>query len=512
MEILDIKNLTFKYSTGYSNALENISLKVCEGDFVLLLGASGSGKTTLLRLLKEELAPFGEKSGEINFRNNIRVAMVTQNVENQMVSDTVWHNIAFGLESMNLESNVIRQTVAEVAEFFDITHLFHKKTAMLSGGEKQLVTLASVMATNPDILLLDEPTSQLDPIATRRFIDMIKRLNSEMGLTVIISEHKNEELFNYANKICILKNGKIEFEGEGEEVKYKDSDIDFPTTVRIFNELEGFGRCPVTVGDCRKFLSENYKNNIDEITESPSDNIKVLEAQDLYFRYEKNSADVLKKLNFSAHKGEILTLIGGNGTGKTTLLSVLGGGLKPYSGKIKNKFSKIGVLPQNVKAVFTKDCLKDDLSVVTADFQDIVKNLQIEHLLNRNPYDLSGGEAQRAALAKILLIEPDILCLDEPTKGIDAKGRREVGKILRNLAEEGKSIIIVTHDTDFAADYSDKCAFLYDGQIVSEGTPREVLSKNKFYTTSASIISRHMYKNAVTVDDVVYLCKRNGSY
>ncbi len=502
MEILNIKNLTFKYPRATKNALNNISLTVNEGDFVLLCGSSGSGKTTLLRLLKEETAPFGEKSGSIRIKENVTVAIVNQDTENQIVSDTVWHNLAFALEGMNKPSHEIRQKVAEIAEFFDIAHMFHKNTFHLSGGEKQLLNLASVMVTDPDILILDEPTSQLDPIAARRFTDMIKRLNQEMNLTIIISEHRTEDLWNYADAIFIMN--------DGEFVKEAPSDYMLPRAIQLYNRLNIGGVCPKTVGECREFLSSKFTNEFNYIDEKVNQHDLALRIKDVYFRYEKHSSDVLKNLNFSCNFGEVLTLLGGNGSGKTTLLSLISGINKPYSGKIKKYGKSIAVLPQNVKTVFTKDVLREDLSLITDKFEEICDKLSIAHLLDRNPYDLSGGEAQRAALAKLLLVKPDIICLDEPTKGIDEKGKKDIQNIIRDLANRGVAVIIVSHDADFSAEVSDRCAFLFDGQIVSQGTPREIFSKNKFYTTYASRISRHMYKNAVTLDDVVTLCQRNG--
>ncbi len=515
MEILNIENLSFKYPGQESYALDNFSLSVNQGDFILLTGSSGSGKTTLIKLLNEAISPFGEKNGEIVIKRGIKTGIVTQDVETQIVSDTVWHNIAFALENEGLPKYEIRQKVAETAEFFDITHLFHKKTTQLSGGEKQLVTLASVMASDVDILLLDEPVSQLDPIAARNFIDMIKRLNSEMGITIIISEHKSEELINFATKICVMENGKLIAQGKGLEVfNNLDTDaVEYPFAVRLLKALGiSLNDVPASVSDCRSFLRKNYKNDINSIEESVQFGEKALRAKDIYFRYGKNDSDVLKKLNFTAYKGEIAVVLGGNGAGKTSFMGVINNILKPYSGKVHNYTSKIVLLPQNVKTVFTKDVLKDDLSLVSNDYMEIADELKITHLLNRNPFDLSGGEAQKAALAKILLTNPEILCLDEPTKGIDAKGKREVGELLKRLKEKGMCIIAVTHDAEFSAEFSDRCVFLYDGQIVSEGTPRQVFSKNKFYTTTASIVSKGFFENTVTIDDISTLCKRNGTY
>ena len=514
MEILNIKNLTFKYPQTSKNAIENASLSVNEGDFVLLCGASGSGKTTLLRLLKDEMAPYGEKTGEISFYNNPFVGIVGQNAENQIVSDTVWHNLAFYLESMGESSSAIRSRVAEIAEFFDLSHLFHKETAYLSGGEKQLVNLASVMVAGPDILLLDEPTSQLDPIAARHFLEAVKRLHTETNLTIIISEHRTEELWGFANKIFVMDKGNITaFDHKNAAIESLPDDyIDIPFALKLYKELGCKGDYPVSVGGVRHFLKENYKNEINIIEETTSDKEIALYFKNVYFRYEKSAPDVLKGVDFKCNFGEITTLLGGNGIGKSTLLSLIAKLNKPYSGKIIINGKKAAVLPQNVKAVFTKDVLRDDFALISDKYEDLCKMLGIEELLDKNPYDLSGGEAQRAALVKILLTEPDILCLDEPTKGIDAKGKRTIQKILTDLKNRGLAIVIVSHDVDFTAEISDRCAFLFDGQIVSEGTPREIFSANKFYTTYASLASRLHFKNAVTIDDIISLCKRNGCY
>lgn len=519
MEILNIQNLSFTYPRAERKALDDISLKAEEGEFLLLCGNSGSGKTTLLRLLKKEIAPFGELSGSINIKKGKTVGIVGQDAENQIVSDTVWHNMAFALENEGAPSNVIRQKIAEIAEFFDLTKNFRGKTASLSGGEKQLLNLASVMVTDPDILILDEPTSQLDPIAAQRFIEIVKRLNREMNITVIISEHRTEELFNYADKALVLDEGRVMFSGTAREVgeeirKSQNSDIALllPASVQIYRKLNVRDSCPTDAAECRSFLTRHFKNDIDFIEEENPDNKNdvILELKDIFFRYEKNSADVLRKLNLKIYRSEILTLLGGNGSGKTTLLSLIGGVKKPYSGKIKSLSRKTAVLPQNVKAVFAKDTLREDLAIINGDYNEIAEKLNITHLLDKNPYDLSGGEAQRAALAMILLLKPDLLCLDEPTKGIDARGKKDIIKILRTLAENNVSILIVSHDADFAAEVSDRCMMLFDGEIASEGGVREFFSTNKFYTTYPSRISRHLYKNAVTVDDVVFLCKRNG--
>lgn len=519
MEILNIENLSFTYPNEKKKALDSVSLRMDEGELLLLCGNSGSGKTTLLRLLKEEIAPFGKLSGRINIKEGKKVGIVGQDAENQIVSDSVWHNMAFALENEALPPNIIRQKIAETAEFFDLTQNFRKKTASLSGGEKQLLNLASVTVTEPDILILDEPTSSLDPIAAQRFIETVRRLNREMNITVIISEHRTEELFNYADKVVLLDEGRITLCGPAREVgdeirrtQNEDATLLLPAAVRIYQRLNVGDSCPTDNAECRKFLTRHFGNEIDRIEEKSTENNKdaILEMKGIFFRYEKNSPDVLKNLNLKLYRSEILTLLGGNGSGKTTLLSVIANVRKPYCGRVRSFAQKTAVLPQEVKNVFVKDTLREDLSLISEDYSETARLLGITHLLDRNPYDLSGGEAQRAALAKLLLLKPDLLCLDEPTKGIDAKGKREIIKILRTLSERGVSILTVSHDADFAAEVSDRCVMLFDGEIASEGGVREFFSTNKFYTTASSRISRKLYKNAVTVDDVVTLCRRNG--
>lgn len=517
MEILRVENLSFTYPDENSPALKGVSLNVCEGDFVLLCGASGSGKSTFLRLLKEECAPFGKQEGKIEKRDSLNVGIVTQDAENQIVSDTVWHNMAFALENAGEPQSVIRQKIAETAEFFDLSHIFHEKTANLSGGEKQLLNLASVMVTDPTLLLLDEPTSQLDPIAAKRFTDMVKRLNSEMNTTIIISEHRTEELFKSADRVCVLENGSFIIsappETAGEEAKRlsHSSLLSFPTSVRLYAALGKGGKSPISVRECRDFLEKNYNHGTDTVKETAREKgEKAIDIKNVFFRYEKKSPDVLRDFSLQAHFSEILTILGGNGSGKTTLLSLIAGTKKPYMGKIKIHAKKRVVLPQNVKAVFTKDVLEEDLKDVCGDYRKTAELLGIGKLLYKNPYDLSGGEAQRAAIAKALILKPDLLCLDEPTKGIDACGKAELVKILRNLRDTGVCVIIVTHDADFAAEVSDRCAMIFDGEVVSSAEPHKFFSENNFYTTYARRISRHMFKNAVTLDDCLLLLKENG--
>ncbi len=544
MEILTLKNLSFSYPESDRKAIENISLSVREGEFIVICGRSGCGKTTLLRLLKNELAPVGKREGEIFFCGKAMddidagtsaksVGFVAQNPESQTVTDKVWHELAFGMENLGYDADEMRLRAGELANYFGINGWLHSDTATLSGGQKQLLALASVMALSPKILLLDEPTSQLDPIAASGFINTLQKINRELGMTVILSEHRLEEVFPMADRVVVMDEGKIVCSDEPEKVcgTLAKSPISagFPSAARIFSGLDGKGKCPLTVREGREFLSSFEKKSLPVEEEKPSDEV-AFSMKNVWQRYERNSPDILKGADIEVRRGEIFSLLGGNGSGKTTLISVIAGIEKAYRGKItilgKNikKYGAelhrgiVAMLPQDVSTVFIKNTVRDDLFDICRavgcskdeagkKIAAICAELSITEVLSRHPYDLSGGEGQRAALAKILLTEPKILLLDEPTKGIDAFAKQTLMAILRRLSEGGVTVFIVTHDTEFAAEISDRCAMLFDGKVISHSCPQRFFGKNNFYTTSASRISRGIFENTVTAEQVIALGK-----
>ncbi|MBD9208242.1 MAG: ATP-binding cassette domain-containing protein [Clostridiales bacterium] len=544
MEILTLKNLSFSYPESDRKAIENISLSVREGEFIVICGRSGCGKTTLLRLLKNELAPVGKREGEILFcRQHAEdidvktsagsIGFVAQNPESQTVTDKVWHELAFGMENLGYDADEMRLRAGELANYFGINGWLHSDTATLSGGQKQLLALASVMALSPKILLLDEPTSQLDPIAASGFINTLQKINRELGMTVILSEHRLEEVFPIADRVVVMDEGKIVCSDEPEKVcgTLAKSPISagFPSAARIFSGLDGKGKCPLTVREGREFLSSFEKKSLPVEEEKPSDEV-AFSMKNVWQRYERNSPDILKGADIEVRRGEIFSLLGGNGSGKTTLISVIAGIEKAYRGKItilgKNikKYGAelhrgiVAMLPQDVSTVFIKNTVRDDLFDICRavgcskdeagkKIAAICAELSITEVLSRHPYDLSGGEGQRAALAKILLTEPKILLLDEPTKGIDAFAKQTLMAILRRLSEGGVTVFIVTHDTEFAAEISDRCAMLFDGKVISHSCPQRFFGKNNFYTTSASRISRGIFENTVTAEQVIALGK-----
>ncbi len=550
MESFKVENLSFSYPNRCDKALEDINFTVNQGEFVLLCGKSGCGKTTLLRLLKSSLAPHGEISGNIYFDGKILadydtkeqasgIGFVMQNPDNQIVTDKVWHELAFGLESLGYKQIEIRTRVSEMASFFGIQTWFYKKVTELSGGQKQLLNLASVMAMQPSVLILDEPTSQLDPIAAGEFLKTLEKINRELGTTVILTEHRLEDAFPMADRVIVMDGGKIIADSTSIEVGKILKSINhdmykaLPSPMRVHGEVVNALPCPLTVREGRTWLEEFSKENVLNTDIIPKDKTQdnadtIIEIKDAWFRYEKELPDVVKGFNLSIHKGELVCLVGGNGTGKTTALSLISGLNTPYRGdvlingqsisKIKNLYDGLlGVLPQNPQSVFVKKTVYFDLMEILSDKklskeekEQKVHNIsvlcRIENLLDSHPYDLSGGEQQRAALAKILLMEPEILLLDEPTKGMDAHFKEEFADILLDLKANGVTVLMVSHDIEFCAEFSDRCALVFDGSITSIDTPREFFKGKNFYTTSANRMARTRLPDAVLAEDIILAC------
>lgn len=548
MEILSIKNLSFSYPDRTEKAIDDLSLSVQKGDFTIICGRSGCGKTTLLRLVKKELAPSGLLTGDIIYNGKRisdmsdrdsaqNIGFVLQDPEKQIVTDRVWHELAFGLESLGVKSDQIRRKVGEIAEFFGIDGLMDRSIDSLSGGEKQLVCIASVMVMSPEVLLLDEPVSRLDPIAASNLVSVLARINRELGTTVIVAEHKLDELFSVADSAAVIESGRLLSFGSPREVCTRlaqcGSDLvsAIPASARIALALSdrSISDLPMTVREGQIFMADYphgvFENKIDR---NMSETIAIC-AKNIFFRYEKEGRDILRDLSLDVRVGEIYSIVGGNGTGKSTLLKNLAGIERPLRGKIEifgediRKYSKtalyrhnIAYLPQSISAVFTSETVREeffDICAVTGhskddaaqDIESITKKLSIDKLLDVHPYDLSGGEMHKAALAKILLTKPRILLLDEPTSGIDAISKSELGKILKDIRSEGVTVIIVTHDLEFAAEISDRCALFFGGNIVSSDEPHIFFSQNTFYTTEASRISRSVFDGTVTVSDVISL-------
>ena len=549
MAHFEIKDLTFSYASAKGkHSLEDVSLTIEQGEFLVLCGKSGSGKSTLLRQLKTVLTPNGKRTGEILFRGvplkqvsdreqSEKIGFVMQNPDDQIVTDKVWHELAFGLESLGCDQKTMRGRVAEMACYFGIQDWFHRDVATLSGGQKQLLNLASIMAMQPEVLILDEPTSRLDPIAASDFLNTVRKINTELGTTVIITEHRLEDIFPYADRAVVMEKGRViadDTPGKVGQLLFEQSNPMFaamPTPVRVYYGAGGTGESPLTVRQGRSWLSRRFPNRPEKdavaappLPEEVKDPALVL--KELWFRYEKDSPDILRGVSAEIPSGSLYAILGGNGAGKSTTLKAISGICRPYRGKVtlfgkpvdKYKSSELfhgclAMLPQDPKSLFVKKTVREDLSEMTKDkpsIERIAALCQITELLDSHPYDLSGGEQQRAALAKVLLTNPRLLLLDEPTKGIDSFFKETFAGILADLKKQGITIVMVSHDVEFCARYADVVSMFFDGQILTTDTPRRFFGSNSFYTTAAHRMSRHIFHMAVTVDDVLTLCRENA--
>lgn len=560
MALLRFDKVSFAYPDAKMRALDQVSFSMEEGEYLVVCGESGCGKTTLLRQAKPELTPAGARDGSVYYMDQslaevpeqvsaMEIGYVQQNPDNQIVTDYVWHELAFGLENMALPTSTIQRKVSEMASFFGMEEWFRKKTSELSGGQKQMLNLASIMAMNPKLLILDEPTSMLDPLAARNLLDTIARINRELGVAVLLCEHRLEDVFQRADRVLLMKQGGILADDTPENLTFalqRDPTasriyLGLPGAARIFGELQKEGICPadkklpLSIRDARRILKElNLPFEETAPTHQKTDSVRdkgekpVLEGKELWFRYEAKGKDVLRGLSLSVRRGELLSLLGGNGAGKSTLLRVLCGLKKPLRGKVKmEKGMRLAMLPQSPQALFTYDSVWEDLLDAAkqgrgARFVDKVQGnaeasaerarevaakLELTDKLTSHPFDLSGEELQRAAIGKLLLQDADILLLDEPTKGLDAYLKQELAGILKKLTAEGITILMVTHDLEFAASYADRCALLFDGRITSEEEPHVFFRGNRFYTTTAGLIGEGYLPGAITCGEVIAGCE-----
>lgn len=611
MALFAFEELTFRYPEAPRDALRDVSVAIEPGQFVLVCGQSGCGKTTLLRQFKSALAPHGHQSGQVLFdgvpladvpeREQVaRIGFVMQDPDAQIVTDKVWHELAFVLESLGCDERTMRLRVAEMASYFGIQHWFHKNVGELSGGQKQLLNLASVMAARPDVLVLDEPTSQLDPIAASDFLATVHRINRELGTTVVMSEHRLEEVYGLADRVVVLEEGRVVADGEPRAVAgqlhcaVSPMALALPAAARIAWGVEGRPGCadvegapcsdsievqgssratdvsvctsmncartpsplrrpyssiveegvalqvevPLTVREGRAWLAREVAVHpprrwalpAGEACDSASARVAV-ELRDVWFRYERDGADVLRGTTLTVPEGSLFAVVGGNGTGKSTMLRAICGVARPYRGKItvlgrrlkewkKAELFRGGValLPQDPLSLMVKKTVRGDLEEMldgrglaaeqrAAAVGEVATLTDIAPLLDAHPFDLSGGEVQRAALAKVLLCEPRLLLLDEPTKGLDAFFKDKLARLLRSLTARGTTVLMVSHDVEFCASYADWCALFFDGNVVTTNPPRQFFASNSFYTTAANRISRGFFENVVTVEEVVELCR-----
>lgn len=588
MNLVEVKDFSFSYPECSHKVLEHVNLKIKEGTLNVVCGRSGCGKSTLLRQLKTVLAPAGNTSGQILYRGvslkdtdhrtqSQEIGFVMQNPDNQIVTDKVWHELAFGLESLGCDNATIRLRVAEMASYFGIQQWFYKNVAELSGGQKQLLNLAAVMAMHPSLLILDEPTSQLDPIAASDFLETVKKINRDIGTTVLLTEHRLQDIIPYADRIFVMDEGGVFMDGTPREIgtalgrQKHGMFLSMPVPMQIYGETRSRLTCPLTVSQGRQWIQEYIEEKgitKEQIQQANQRLAGSTHAQDnklpgetagsegkgilaglksrnhtpepaiqmkgVWFRYEKDSPDVVRDLSLEVKKGEFYALVGGNGTGKSTTLSLLSRVHQPYKGRIylegkdlrsfkDNQLycGYLGVMPQNPQSIFLKKTVLEDMYSVIGGkkeklskeynlsmkkekaIEGIVSLTHLNGLLDRHPYDLSGGEQQRLALAKVLLLRPKILLMDEPTKGMDAEYKEELGGILKKLQSHGMTIFMISHDVEFVAEYADTTGLFFEGNIVTSKKTRDFFAGNNFYTTAANRMARGLFPEAVTGKDVV---------
>ena len=534
-------------SDNRHRALSDIDLSIERGEFITLMGATGSGKSTLLRLFKPELRQNGELQGTIEYNGTDIAAMdpresarmvgyVAQDPEEQIVTDKVWHELAFTLENLGTRQQDIARRVAEIASYFGIDRWMERDTATLSGGEKQLLNLAAVMIADPELLLLDEPTAQLDPIAAARFIETVYRLNRETGVTVLLCEHRCEELFPISDRIVILDGGRVVFDDTPRRVARMIGRDDqytafLPASARLFHLVtrsaqtnyaipqSPFGdsslyqrepEIPLSVREGQRFVGSL------QIKEAPSEHAdaplteEALTLKNIRFRYERRGADILRDLDLTVYRGEVFALLGANGAGKSTAAAVAAGLRKPYSGTVK-LFGRplkdyqngtlykgnCSLLPQDAESVFLCETVGEELKGCDAVMQQLPFDLS--PLYGRHPYDISGGERQLVALCKSLAAKPRFLIMDEPSKGLDANRKALLFEVIRRLKQNGVTVLLITHDVEFAALCADRCALFAQGRVAAVDRTDRFMTDNRFYTTAASRITRRFVDGAYTV-------------
>ncbi len=553
MAQIEIQNLSFWYPNETDPAVKNVSLEVEKGSYVALCGKSGSGKSTLLRCLKPELRPFGKTSGDIFFDNQKiaqiegrisaqKIGFVMQSPEHQIVTDKVWHELAFGLENLGFDRNEIRARVAEIAEYFGITDWYDSDIERLSGGQKQLLNLAAVMVMNPEALILDEPTAQLNPIAAERFLEMVKKINEDFEVTIILSEHRLENVLPDADRLVIMEQAQIVSDTTVEETFKQHLNGAFmklmPAAAQIAYRIEQGGgeqipisvkqgggeQIPISVKQGREWLRKKAaaqalqlhndrremkkagkkEEKEEEKKEKKKEGKPAVSVKNVWFRYERGGKDIIKNLCLEVARGDIYAILGGNGTGKTTMMSLLCEINRPYRGKIRVE-GTTAYLPQDVQTLFFRNTVRQELDKIPQKWIDL---MELEPFMEKHPYDLSGGQQQKLGLCKILATDADILLLDEPTKGIDAIYKEQMGQILRELKAQGKTIILVSHDIDFCGEYADFCGLFANGNVVSSGSASEFFQGSRFYTTTVRKITQGIADGIINKEELLCCFRR----
>ena len=454
-------DVTFRYPGSHGDVLSDVSMAVPAGAFALLVGGTGSGKSTLLSLAKPQIAPAGDRAGQVRVSGRpvdgldgaaaCEVGYVFQDPDNQIVCDSVWHEMAFGLENLGTPQGEMRRRVAEASYFFGMGPWFHSDTDALSGGRKQLLALASTLVMQPRVLLLDEPTAQLDPIAARNFLHALFRVNRELGCTVVVATHEPELMADYATCAFELVDG----------------------AVRPVEDLGRF-KCEATLAERGALCDAN----------APA----AVSARGAWFRYGRDDDWVLRGLDLEVRQGEVHALVGGNGCGKSTLLALIAGTRRAQRGEVRSAISAKAMLPQDPKALFAEERVDEELmewahigGYGADEVQAMMGELGVADRADLHPYDLSGGQRQMLALGKLLLVHPRLLLLDEPTKGLDRTARERVAGMIEAARRDGVTVIVSTHDLAFVRRVADRVSLMFDGELACTEPVGEFFRNNLFY-------------------------------
>lgn len=456
---LELDNVSFSYASASGRESEQVlrraSCSVPTGAFALLVGATGSGKSTILRLLKPELAPQGALTGELRvFGRRAQdltlaesaqlIGLVLQDPASQAVCDSVWHEMAFGLENLGMAQAEMGRRIAETCTYLGMGGWFDTPVAQLSGGQLQVLALAAALAMRPRVLLLDEPTSMLDAIAERQFFSLLFRANRELGITVVVATHDPRPLVDYATMALMVGEGRI---SEASLASLAGRDVP---------------GAPIA---------------------APQGMQPALTAKEAWFRYGRGLPWVLRDVSRSLAAGDSLALIGGNGCGKSTLLACLAGTFRPQHGRVARKARSQAFLPQNPQALLGAETVEEELTQwLDASRKPLalaaLERIGLTQAKDRHPFDLSGGQQQLLALEKVLLTCPELLLLDEPTKGLDARMRALAADEVRSAVAAGATLAIATHDLAFARAVTNHVALLFDGRIAAEGPTAEFLDES----------------------------------
>lgn len=550
-QLIQIQDLTFTYPAQQQPVLKDINLTVNHGDFIVIAGDTGSGKTTLLNHLKKELIPAGEMTGDVLINGKPikalsqldsaqTVGYVAQNPQTQPIMSTVIEELAFPLENVGCPSNEIERRIAELSNYLGLDQLLDRQISELSGGQLQLVNLASVLILRPKIILLDEPTSQLDPLTTQHFFEVLRRVHEELGITIILSEHHLSIALSLANRMLLIQHQTITFDGpptEGIKLMGNDERLGYfiPPVSQVF--LAGkrhLDDLPISVAAGQRAIRKDriHFKPTTALTQSPIQqpaNV-ILKAKNIQFSFDRQK-NIVDHLDLNVHQGDWLAIIGKNGAGKSTLLNLLTGLRTPQHGKVyfnqkvvwkiptPQRIKSLSFLSQTPTLQFRSGSVYEQLTIQArelaldhpqARINAIVDQLKLQSILKHNPFDISGGQQQLLGLAIALLAKPTLLILDEPTKGLDPFTKNFVGDILKQVQQAGTTIVMASHDMGFCATFADHCAFMFDGHINTFLPTRDFFTHNFFFTTSINRLVRNQVPEAMLARDIELNNASNG--